>query len=646
MPITSGTLLGRYRLLEKAGAGGMSEVWKAEDQTLHRTVAVKVIHPPIAADPTYRERFLREARLVAGLDHPNVLPVYDFGTTTVDGNELSYLVMPLVAGGTLKGRITGPVPFPLAVSWLHAVALALDHAHAKGILHRDVKPGNVLIDSQGRPMLADFGLARSAESLTSGLTQTGTVLGTPLYMAPEQAQGGTLDGRADQYALAIIAFELLTGLVPFRAESPLAVLHQHVSAPPPPASNVLPSIPPAADAVLARGLAKAPADRFASCAALVEALGTALGVPVVATTQPSAEPLPAAPPPAPPTYDGVPPSATSQAATVISGRDLDPRARLAAPASVPPPPAAPTAVTVPSPPPRRGARVLLVAGVALLALVGVALFVRQRRGAAPAEGPGPAESPALTGIAALPTALPPAPAPVETPAPPKEERAEVPAATPAPAGVPKAGREASGPGGPVPAPPAPPPAPKLPRPEALLGRASQSGDTRLAEAYHLLDNSRRRRLTREDFVSAMGTTREVLATRPSNEVRVLDAYTRAGVAFTDGNDAEAWQLLNRAFDLAPDLARGRVLGFVDHEMRSLGPTPGPDGAWVMGLAFCDARGDLSEELGKAFGRSPDSARAHYAAALAAWQAGRAADAAREARKACDLGIGDACGLFP
>ena len=178
-----------------------------------------------------------------------------------------------------------------------------------------------------------------------------------------------------------------------------------------------------------------------------------------------------------------------------------------------------------------------------------------------------------------------------------------------------------------------------------MGSASQSGDTRLAEAYHALDNSRRRRLTREDFVSAMGTTRDVLATRPSNEVSVLDAYTRAGVAFSDGNDAEAWQLLNRAFDLAPGLARGRVLGFVDHEMRSLGPTPGPDGAWVMGLAFCDARGDLSEELGKALGRSPDSARAHYAAALAAWQAGRAADAVREARKACDHGIDEACDLL-
>src|SRR5262249_50638825 len=154
------------------------------DTTLHRTVAVKVIHQPIAADPSYRERFLREARLVAGLEHPNVLPVYDFGSQTVDGDDFSYLVMPLVTGGSLKGRISGPMPFPLAVTWLAAIAAALDHAHAKGILHRDVKPANVLLDSRGTPLLADFGLARSAESV-SGLTVTGTVLGTPLYMAPE-----------------------------------------------------------------------------------------------------------------------------------------------------------------------------------------------------------------------------------------------------------------------------------------------------------------------------------------------------------------------------------------------------------------------------------------------------------------------------
>ena len=272
MPITAGTAPGRYRVLERAGLGGMSEVWKAEDETLKRTVAIKVILGPVAQDPTFRERFLREARLVAGLEHPGVLPVYDYGSASVDNEDVSYLVMPLVAGGSLKGRIAGPVPPALAVSWLSSIASALDHAHGKGILHRDIKPANVLMDSQGRPLLADFGLARSTDA-TSGLTATGTVMGTPLYMAPEQATGGTLDGRADEYALAVVAFELLAGRVPFLADSPLAVLHQQVTAPPPPASTVLPGSPAAADAVLAKALAKKAEERYATCGAFVRALG-------------------------------------------------------------------------------------------------------------------------------------------------------------------------------------------------------------------------------------------------------------------------------------------------------------------------------------------------------------------------------------
>lgn len=264
MALAAGLVLGRYRLVSRAGAGGMSEVWRAEDTTLHRTVAVKVILDPIASDPTFAERFLREARLVAGLDHPNVLSVFDFGKEVVEGREVSYLVMPLVSGGSLRERIKGPVPFGEAIAWLAAIGAALDHAHAKGILHRDVKPGNVLLDSTGRPLLADFGLARTADS-ASGLTATGTVLGTPSYMAPEQAVGKALDGRADQYALAVIAFELLVGRVPFKADSPLAVLHQHVSVAPEPLSQVLGGVPSAADPVMSRALAKNPADRFPTC---------------------------------------------------------------------------------------------------------------------------------------------------------------------------------------------------------------------------------------------------------------------------------------------------------------------------------------------------------------------------------------------
>jgi eukaryotic-like serine/threonine-protein kinase len=633
MPPQAGTLLGRYRLIEKAGAGGMSEVWKAEDTTLHRTVAVKVILTPIAEDPTYRERFLREARLVAGLEHPNVLPVYDFGTQTVEGAEVSYLVMPLVLGGSLKGHITGPMPYGIAVAWIQAVGAALDHAHAKGILHRDVKPGNVLLDSQGRPMLADFGLARSSESI-SGLTQTGTVLGTPLYMAPEQAQGAALDGRADQYALAVIAFEILTGLVPFRADSPLAVLHQHVAVPPPPASSIVTAIPHEADAVLAKALAKKPADRFPSCAAFVEALAAALGVPLVPVSGATA-----GAPVTRPTVVGTPAPATdTDAATVVSGGGVSAKARLAAPASVPPPPSAP-APAAPSAapptevsPPRRtsGTRVLLVAAVVLVGLGLVAVVVTRLRAPKTAEVASVPPTPLPT---AVPT-VPPTPAPAGAPTAALPPTPAPPAATRVAEARPPASREPSRAEA----------APRLPRPAPLLGGAGLSGDTRLEEAYRALDNSKKTRLTREDFVDAMGAARTALATNPSREVKVLDAFSRAGVAFADGNNAQAWQLLGTAFNEAPGLTRGRVLGFVDRQMRMIGPNPGLDGNWVLALAFCDVRGDLGEELDKATQRAPGNARIRYARALAAWQQGRGAEAAREARTACDAGLSEACDL--
>ncbi|MBK9063804.1 MAG: protein kinase [Acidobacteria bacterium] len=595
MPITKGTVLGRYRMLERAGTGGMSEVWKAEDETLKRTVAVKVILGPVAQDPTFRERFLREARLVAGLEHPNVLPVYDYGSSTVDGEDVSYLVMPLVAGGSLKGRIAGPVPPPLAVSWLAAIASALDHAHAKGILHRDIKPANVLMDSQNRPLLADFGLARSSDA-TSGLTATGTVMGTPLYMAPEQATGGALDGRADEYALAVVAFELLSGRVPFIADSPLAVLHQQVTAPPPPLSTVLPGSPAAADAVLAKALAKKAEERYASCGAFVRALGDALGVPTSAVTVPQ------------PSAGG----GESQLRTVVS-KDFG-APPLAAPASVPVPGADPTHRTK-----------WALAAILLLSAAGGAWLLLRGTGAPPASGgapaiptpeisssvkEAPATPPAASSAAAPATSEPSAPstasAAVEpTPHTPFKEKSE--------SEKPPVPRVASrGNAGDTTRPDAAPARPKQTAFPPLLSGAGFSGDTQLSTAWEALDTHGRARLKREDFVNAMGAARQVLARRPTAEVRFLDAYARAGVAYADGRNAEAWQLLTLALRDPGPAADTRVMRFVADEVHAMGPNPGPDAEWVMGLAFGDARGELRSELDKAQARAPRSPRVQEA----------------------------------
>ena len=256
----TGRSLGRYRLDALLGQGGMAEVFRATDTKLARTVAVKVILASHARDPHFLERFLREARTVASLEHPNILPVYDFGE---DGG-IPFLVMPYLPGGTLRDRLqAGPVPLALAAAWIAQLADALDAAHAAVVLHRDVKPANVLLGKDDRLFLADFGIAKMLES-ESGLTATGVVVGTPIYMAPEQAQGQPASPATDRYALAVVAYEILAGRPPFEGENALSLMHQHVTTPPPALSSRVGGLPAGLDAVLRarprEGSRRAPAD--------------------------------------------------------------------------------------------------------------------------------------------------------------------------------------------------------------------------------------------------------------------------------------------------------------------------------------------------------------------------------------------------
>jgi eukaryotic-like serine/threonine-protein kinase len=262
-------LLGdRYRLGERIAGGGMGSVYRAVDENLGRPVAVKVLRRELADDPTFLERFRREARAAAALSHPGVAGVYDYGE--LGGS--AFIVMELVEGETLAERIaaTGRLPWPEAFAIGRQVARALAAAHAHGLVHRDVKPANVLLGPGGRAKVTDFGIAKAATSAT--LTRTGMVLGSASYVAPEQAKGDDVGPAADQYSLGCVLFEAVTGRTPYAGANPVAIATQHVSAPVPDPRQDLPDLPPPAAALIRRALAKHPADRFASASAMADAL--------------------------------------------------------------------------------------------------------------------------------------------------------------------------------------------------------------------------------------------------------------------------------------------------------------------------------------------------------------------------------------
>ena len=299
----SGETFGAYRIIEPLGRGGMASVYKVYEAALDRYVALKVLPGEFLHDETFAERFKREAKVVARLEHPNIIPIHAFGIES----GIPWMAMRLISGGALSSLLRGGrLTHERIITILRGAADALDYAHGKGVVHRDVKPQNILLDEAERVYLADFGIAKMVEG-SGALTQTGMITGTPQYMAPEQATGQSVDQRVDTYALGVVAYEMLTGRVPFAADTPVAVLMKHVTEPmpiPPPSA-----VPEPLVRALLKGLAKKPEERWPTAGAFVLALEQGLAevptaaIPAAATaTAPAARrPLPTMPPPGPTT---------------------------------------------------------------------------------------------------------------------------------------------------------------------------------------------------------------------------------------------------------------------------------------------------------------------------------------------------------
>jgi len=267
-----GKQVGPYRILEQAGAGGMATVYKAYQPNMDRYIAVKVLPVHLSNDPEFAKRFQREARAIARLEHAHILPVYDYG----EYEGITYIAMRYIKAGTLKDRMSaGRLSLDEINHLIGQIGSALDYAHRMGVIHRDIKPGNVLMDEQGDVYLSDFGLARMMEQ-SQQLTGSGVGLGTPAYMSPEQGQGNKIDHRTDIYALGIILYEMLTGRVPYEAETPMAVVLKHINGELPLPHTINPNTPEPVERVILKALAKDPADRYQTAGEMVQALNTAV----------------------------------------------------------------------------------------------------------------------------------------------------------------------------------------------------------------------------------------------------------------------------------------------------------------------------------------------------------------------------------
>lgn len=263
------TINNRYKILNELGRGGLAVVYRAEDLMLKRSVALKMILPEEQQSSHFLRRFQREARVLARLAHPSIVKILDFG----EYQQTPYLVMEYIPGGTLNKFMGKPIPYREAARLLLPVAHALQHAHLHKVIHRDIKPANILLDESGQPMLSDFGIAKLTDAEEGqSLTGTGVIIGTPSYMAPEQIQGGAIDGRTDVYALGVLLYEMVTGRRPFVANTPIEITYKHISEPIPRARNVVRDLPLEVEHVIQRAMAKRPENRFQDMASMCTAL--------------------------------------------------------------------------------------------------------------------------------------------------------------------------------------------------------------------------------------------------------------------------------------------------------------------------------------------------------------------------------------